>query len=45
MKHKQSRSYQKKDQSKYFLRGSQRTKQTERQPRIVIDQKNEYLDD
>jgi hypothetical protein len=37
MELKQSRSYQKHDLSKYFPQGRQRTKQTERQPRIVVD--------
>jgi hypothetical protein len=45
IKHKQSRSYQKNDLSKDFPQGKQRTKQTERQPRIFVDLKNGYLDD
>jgi hypothetical protein len=36
-KHKLSRSYQKNDLSKEFHQGRQRTKQTERQPRIMVD--------
>jgi hypothetical protein len=36
-KHKHSRSYQKNDLSKYFAQGRQRIKQSQRQPRIVVD--------
>jgi hypothetical protein len=37
IKHKQSRSYQKNDLSKEFYQGRQGTKQTERQPRLMVD--------
>jgi hypothetical protein len=37
MKHKQSGNYQKNDLSKVFHQRRQRTKQKERQPRIMVD--------
>jgi hypothetical protein len=37
MRHTQSRSYQQNDLSKEFPQERQRTKQTERQSRIVVD--------